>query len=442
MFTKIRLKNFKSFGDITFDISSNKTAKNLVVLYGKNGAGKSNVMSSFVFLKELMSTMDVRDRYEALLAHEDEYSKISDEKLSSMLRQRLLEGLRSIKIIIDDYKMIGSTDNMYVEYNFIIDGRQGKYAVELDESGIVEEELEFVLKKRRGTYFKCSKDGFVLNNTIITDNDLISSIKENVRKYWGKHSVLAILLHEREDKSESFAENNYSDNLNFILNKFLLMSGSLFVGKRQWIGLSTRFPFIYKPIKGRVEKEHEQDLDRFARAFAKVFYYTDQKISNLYYKKTYLNNNKIGYELFETRRIAGKNIDVPFIRESTGNIQLLEFFCRFINTTDGQVVVLDEADTGIHEVQFQNLLKELQPYITGQLIMTAHNTLLMELENARSFVYIIDDDGEQVKIRSISDYDKRTFKNNNIRNRYLSNQYGGLPENQGVNFGLLFKELE
>ena len=151
MFTKIRLKNFKSFGDITFDISSNKTAKNLVVLYGKNGAGKSNIMSSFVFLKELMSTMDVRDRYEALLAHEDEYSKISDEKLSSMLRQRLLEGLRSIKIIIDDYKMIGSTDNMYVEYNFIIDGRQGKYAVELDESGIVEEELEFVLKKRRGT---------------------------------------------------------------------------------------------------------------------------------------------------------------------------------------------------------------------------------------------------------------------------------------------------
>ena len=65
----------------------------------------------------------------------------------------------------------------------------------------------------------------------------------------------------------------------------------------------------------------------------------------------------------------------------------------------------------------------------------------MELENARSFVYIIDDDGEQVKIRSISDYEKRTFKNNNIRNRYLSNQYGGLPNNQGVDFDLLIKEL-
>lgn len=442
MFTKIILKNFKSFDNLTFDISTNKTAKNLVILYGKNGSGKSNVMSSFVFLSELMMTMDVRDHYEAFLAHEDEYSKIADEKLSAILRQSFLDGLRSIKKIIDDYKMLNSSGNMYAEYNFVIGDKPGKYIVELDEEGIVEEQLEFILKKRRGIYFKCSKGGLVLNNSIITDNDLVSSVRDGVRKYWGKHSLLAILLHERNDKSKRFAENNFSENLNLVLDKFMSMSSSLLIGQRQWLGLSTKFPIVHEPLEGRISKKYEEDLDKFAHIFARVFYYTNPQISNVYYKKTYANNNNaIDYELFETKRIAGKNIDISFSRESTGNCKLLDFFCRFLNTTTGHVVVLDEADAGIHEVQFQNLLKELQPYITGQLIMTAHNTLLMELENARSFVYIIDDDGEQVKIRSISDYEKRTFKNNNIRNRYLSNQYGGLPNNQGVDFGLLLKEL-
>lgn len=441
MFTKIRLKNFKSFGDISFDISSNKTAKNLVVLYGKNGSGKSNIMSSFVFLNELMTTMAVRDRYEAFLAHEDEYPKISDEKISAIIRQSFLDGLRSIKKIIDDYKMVDSTENMYAEYNFVLDGKQGKYIVELDENGIVEEQLEFVLKKRRGIYFKCSSDGLVLNSNIITDNNLVSSIRDSVRKYWGKHTVLAILLHERKDKSKNFAENNFSDNLNLILDRFVSMSSSLLVGNRQWLGLCTKYPIAHEPLEGRISRKYEPELDKFARIFARVFYYTNPQISNVYYKKTYVNND-IDYELFETKRIAGKNIDISFSRESTGNCKLLDFFCRFINTTLDQVVVLDEADAGIHELQFQNLLKELQPYITGQLIMTAHNTLLMELENSRNFIYVIDDDGEQVKIRSISDYDKRTFKNNNIRNRYLSDQYGGLPKNQGIDFGLLFKELK
>lgn len=57
MFTKICLRNFRSFDEIEFDLSekANK-AKPLAVVYGENGAGKSNLMSAFVLLKEIMQT--------------------------------------------------------------------------------------------------------------------------------------------------------------------------------------------------------------------------------------------------------------------------------------------------------------------------------------------------------------------------------------------------
>ena len=41
MFEYIKLKNFKSFGDITFDLTDkNGNPKKLVLIYGENGIGK------------------------------------------------------------------------------------------------------------------------------------------------------------------------------------------------------------------------------------------------------------------------------------------------------------------------------------------------------------------------------------------------------------------
>lgn len=48
MFTKVRLQNFRSFKDITFDLSDTKNKyKNFAMVYGENGVGKSNLISGF-----------------------------------------------------------------------------------------------------------------------------------------------------------------------------------------------------------------------------------------------------------------------------------------------------------------------------------------------------------------------------------------------------------
>ena len=59
MFEYIRLKNFKSFGDIEFNLLDKKgNPKRLILLYGENGIGKSNLASAFFMLSETLRTMD------------------------------------------------------------------------------------------------------------------------------------------------------------------------------------------------------------------------------------------------------------------------------------------------------------------------------------------------------------------------------------------------
>ena len=75
--------------------------------------------------------------------------------------------------------------------------------------------------------------------------------------------------------------------------------------------------------------------------------------------------------------------------------------------------------------------------------MTTHNTMLMEADFSRNATYILSENENGCKtIKSISDYDKRTFLSNNIRNKYINNEYGGLPNVTAIDFEKIIKELK
>ncbi|NLL25508.1 MAG: AAA family ATPase [Spirochaetales bacterium] len=53
MLLYIKLKNFKSFSNIMFDLrGKGGIPKRVAFIYGENGAGKSNLMSSLLFLRK------------------------------------------------------------------------------------------------------------------------------------------------------------------------------------------------------------------------------------------------------------------------------------------------------------------------------------------------------------------------------------------------------
>lgn len=437
MFTKITLENFRSFDHIVFDLTEKgNVPKHLAVLYGENGAGKSNLMSAFVLLPELTRTMDVRDAYERLLTRD---AIFQDEKMEKVMREQMRHSLRDMSAIIKDYRMIDCEDPIVAEYEFNINGNNGCYRVEFGQDEIVHERLEYVLNRRRGLYFDCSSDGILINDTVIqgtNGKDFLVDVKETAKRYWGKHSLLAILLYEMKDKSNAFGRDNVTENFNTVLREFRGLSCAVSMGNKSWEGLSSKLQVLKRPLQGHLSFRRETELDYASDFFTQLFTSVDLSVRKIFYKKEF-HDDEIYYKLIEEKYIAGNYRRIDFERESAGNCQLLNISCYLLTACMGGVVILDEAEANIHDLLFQKLLEEIRPILKGQVIMTTHNTMLMEASFAREATYILSvdpDNPSDKKIRCISDYRKRTYAANNIRNKYLNCEYGGVPELRQTEF--------
>ena len=437
MFTKITLENFRSFDHIVFDLTEKgNVPKHLAVLYGENGAGKSNLMSAFVLLPEVTRTMDVRDAYERLLTRD---AIFQDEKMEKVMREQMRHSLRDMSAIIKDYRMIDCEDPIVAEYEFNINGNNGCYRVEFGQDEIVHERLEYVLNRRRGLYFDCSSDGILINDTVIqgtNGKDFLVDVKETAKRYWGKHSLLAILLYEMKDKSNAFGRDNVTENFNTVLREFRGLSCAVSMGNKSWEGLSSKLQVLKRPLQGHLSLRRETELDYASDFFTQLFTSVDLSVRKIFYKKEF-HDDEIYYKLIEEKYIAGNYRRIDFERESAGNCQLLNISCYLLTACMGGVVILDEAEANIHDLLFQKLLEEIRPILKGQVIMTTHNTMLMEASFAREATYILSvdpDNPSDKKIRCISDYRKRTYAANNIRNKYLNCEYGGVPELRQTEF--------
>lgn len=437
MFTRITLENFRSFDHIVFDLTEKgNVPKHLAVLYGENGAGKSNLMSAFVLLPELTRTMDVRDAYERLLTRD---AIFQDEKMEKVMREQMRHSLRDMSAIIKDYRMIDCEDPIVAEYEFNINGNNGCYRVEFGQDEIVHERLEYVLNRRRGLYFDCSSDGILINDTVIqgtNGKDFLVDVKETAKRYWGKHSLLAILLYEMKDKSNAFGRDNVTENFNTVLREFRGLSCAVSMGNKSWEGLSSKLQVLKRPLQGHLSLRRETELDYASDFFTQLFTSVDLSVRKIFYKKEF-HDDEIYYKLIEEKYIAGNYRRIDFERESAGNCQLLNISCYLLTACMGGVVILDEAEANIHDLLFQKLLEEIRPILKGQVIMTTHNTMLMEASFAREATYILSvdpDNPSDKKIRCISDYRKRTYAANNIRNKYLNCEYGGVPELRQTEF--------
>ncbi len=440
MFTKLKLKNFRSFDNIELDLRRRDgESKHLTMIYGENGAGKSNLMSGFVLLKELMTTMDMRDVYQELLSKD---SIFADENMEKLMRQQIMLGMRDMKAIIDDYRMIGNEETIIAEYEFSIYGNSGSYSVEFSKDEIVHERLEYLLSQRRGIYFDCVPGKIKINSGIVKDNDFLTDIKAAAKRYWGKHSILALVLHELYDKSKSYASNNISENFDDILAEFSMLSCYIGLGTRKWDGLNAPYEIFEKPTRGQIPLLEEKQLDIAEFIFTSFFSAINSDIKKAYYKKTY-DENKVKYQLYLEKIVAGENRKIEFSRESTGNHQIVHVLCFLISACMGCTVIIDEVDAGIHDLLFQKVLQEIEPFIEGQVIMTTHNTMLMEAEFAREATYILSEEEMGHKqIRCVSAYEKRLYQKNNIRNKYLNNEYEGLPRTTAIDFKALLKRIE
>ena len=440
MFTYVELINFKSFGRVRFDFKNTKSDfKKFIAIYGENGSGKSNFVSSIELLAKLMTSYMNKEELE-------KYNKILEEADNPDTLKKILfrYNANQLSKTLKSNRTIDCNDNTQVKYGFIIDNIEGYYLVEFDDETIVKEELYYLNNKQRGIVYSIDKKDSeihpIFNSFLFKEKKYENDVKETLNMYWGKHTFLSIILGEQRQKNKEFIEKSISGNLFKVINAFMhvfilckhsnrsetnIISGSnIQIRDFEEIEVKKNDDAKFKQLK----KIETIVRDFFTQA------YTD--IVDIYYDKdtSRKEDDRVVYTLFVKKIVANKVITVPFELESAGTQRLLNILRAILEALNGQTVVYDEIDDGIHDLLMCKVLLSAQKEIKGQLIITTHNTLLLEdLDPKSAYVIYSDFDGNK-DARCISDYDIRIQTSHNSRRLYLNGVFGGVPYNSDIDY--------
>lgn len=442
MIRYIKLKNYKSLVDFSVDFMKTKSnAKNIILIYGENGVGKSNLATAFYTLTETMETMSSIEMWKKYL--DDRQGESKDGEFQHIFENYLKDNFKDTERIIKDAKTIDSKENMVMEFGFQIKGKDGVYRIEMNDDEIVSEKLDFILNKNQTNFFELTKKKTYVNPQIIEDKKYYNEIKNTLDKYWGKHSFLAILSYEIEDKKKGYVKSKISKNFFSVLSYFKIIGVKVKIGKKAEQGtLRINYPMLGKLEKGKISIKEEQELDK-AEEFINYFFtsmYSD--IKRVYYEKE-IKEDSIKYRLKESKMIYGKLRDIDFKKESTGTINLLGLIPFLIAACEGRVVIIDELDAGIHDILVYKILENISQYIKGQLIITTHNTLLMDSEIPKEDIYVFNvNKFAEKELIPINEFNGRIHKNVNPQKKFLSGMYGGIPFVSDIDFDEMIEKLK
>lgn len=449
MFEYVKLKNFKSLGEVTFDMRDrNNNPKKLILIYGPNGVGKSNLISSFYFLLETLRTMQIRDMLQSFLDNKPD--DFNEKDFMKFVETNFLD----LEKLIKKYKMVGSNDCLCIEYGFSINGNSGSYTVHFDNERIVYEKLDYIIVKNKGTIFEISDSGKTsFSEKVFSKRDLVEHFNSLINKYWGKHSFLSIIINEFSDKNKEYFEELMVNRLSEVLLFFASVSAHIRKGSRRAEGsFDPSDNYLRDYAKFEVDKNDEEKLNKaeiMINEFLRSIY---PEIKAAYYDREYVND-KIRYELILKKEIFGKVRDIKFSEESTGVQSIVDMLPFVISVLNGHIAIIDELDEGIHEMLERDLLISLLRDMQGQLIMTTHNTLLMEKREIqkndtsdigipKECFYIMNEVNEGNKeVECVLKFNNKIHVNTNIRNQYVKGKFTGIPGFIDIDFKGLNKFL-
>lgn len=437
MFTHIRLKNYKSLIDLDVDFEKKKNhPKKAIIIYGENGSGKSNFVSAFYTLYQSMQTLSLRKKIQSLLENDEK----NDDDISFL--KFMLKTSNDTEMIIKECKTIYSTDNMELQFDFIIGDKCGSYLLVYDDKEIVEEKLSYVLNKNKCLLFDLTKEKKIINKKIFLDEAYASQIHDYILQYEGKHTLLSILVNEREEKSKKYIEMNFHEALNEVLSFLKNVSVKVKSGTGERGKVMISHSMMSQLDSGKISLKNETELNNTETVLNEFFTHLYTDIKEVFYKKK-IENEKIEFELYFKKNLYGKIVDVPYHLESTGTQHLLNLFPYLLMAIEGNVVVIDELDTGIHDLLVHKILNDIIPSIKGQFIITTHNTMLLDSNISPEYIYtFLLDKNANKELVAITEFENRTHPNLNYRNRYLKGMYGGIPHMDDIDFDELHDMLD
>lgn len=441
MFTYVKSKNFKSLKDIEFNLNKTKTKTNqFISIYGENGSGKTNIVELFKLLQQ--STMS-RATDIAMNKMPKEFWKIQEE-MSDQLPTEIRQ-IFQLSFNLKEYRMLDEEEPTEIEYGFKINDNDGFYYIKFDDE-IIEEKLYYMAGKQRAYLFQINKENNKiiknLNKNIFINEKYNEELIDGIDKYWGKYTFLSLLSFEAIEKNKDYIDNNISKNIMEVIDK--IWSMTVHVDKGALKIIPDGFVKVRKLNniqKGIVKKDKLPEIKKYENVLNIFFTQAYADIKEVKYKINE-KEDRIHYELFFYKMIGGQIKSIPSKLESDGTRRILNQFDTIIGSLLGETVIIDEIDNGIHDVLMKNIIMSIKDEITGQLIITTHNTLLLEIL-PKEYIYILSTDYNGNKtINSIKEYGIKIQKNNNARDLYFKGVFGGIPTTDYIDFEEIKYALE
>lgn len=438
MFLNVRVKNFKSLSNFEFNLEEKKgKPKNIALVYGENGSGKTNIVSIFSVLVETLHSMKIRTVIE-------DYLEIKDDTSPETFIKMLRSTMPSIERMIEENKTIGCHENMVLDFEFSLNGHMGRYFLAFDDKQLVREKLEYLIDKQKGILFDITSETKKIHPKLVKDKNYLQEIEDNIDKFWGKHTLMSVFIFELLDKNAAYFEKNINRNLLDILLSFALIK-SVDSQKNTFHMTSTKLniPLGGDFIEGEISIKRKHEIHLATQILTHIFSGLYSDVKDLYYKIDMLDQSRLKYELFLKKKIGGTVRDIPFKLESSGTKKILTLVSLLFTVMQGDTVIIDEFDSGIHDVMVKELFLAIADSLSGQLIITTHNTLLLEeahIDNKFIYILKVDEDGNK-SIDSLDKENTRVQQNHNRRNQYLKGMYEGVPFVGHIDFDYVIDEM-
>lgn len=436
MLKGIKVKNFRSFGnlEVNFTTKSQKPKK-LIMIYGENGSGKSNLMGSILFLKKTLDTLSSQENFNKIY-DEAEIDKLDNEILKELIK----ESRTSLASEIVKNKLIGSNENMVLEFDYLYaNNKEAKYKMEFDDEKIIYESLYCQIEKNLVKTFEITTDKIYFNNNLFINEKYKKEIEEKVLKYFGKHSFLSIISNERVINNIKYMNLNVSKSFLKALAELHNCSLSYKQHNTEYSYISANKTLMVLK-QGVISKKEKKTLLNIEESLSNYFSCLYSDIKGIHFELEE-NDNNIKYLLYFDKLINGKIRFVPYYLESMGTLKLLDIFPYIYNCLKSGTVFIDEIDTGVHDVLMKHILENLEKQIKGQLIITTHNTMLLQKMKADySYVINVDINGNKT-LNCIKDFG-RIQNNHNVSTRYLNGIFGGVPQPGYMDFTDIMSNIE
>lgn len=449
MLSYIELKNFKSLTDIKIDLrGENRKPKKMIFIYGENGAGKTNLISSILFLKKSLLTLSNSSKLQKI--HGKEMAEFLSDVKNDGLKQQILDHIIkdsffNMESLIRENKTIKCEGNMEIKIGFNINGFEGSYELKFDDESVIFEELKYLVNERVGRLFTIDKNYTNISPSMILTSSYKKELKENINKYWGKNTFMSIIFNEIQIKNKDFIKNSLNHTILDIFNWLGKISLQCKNANSSIGMMAIPIKFLSNLKQGKVTDKNNKELLSMEKFLNEVFTQLYSDIKKVFYIFTPIEN-EYKYELYFSKLIDDEVREIPFEFESTGTQQLLEIIKFIFLSILGNTVIVDEMENGIHDLLIYEVISSLLDSFdfieNAQFIVTTHSTYLMELLPKENVYILVSDVFGRKSIISIDNFEFRTQKNNNIRLKYLRGDYYGIPNVGYLDFNDLVDQVK